>query len=75
MHLIADALREVFGYVCKVIFERFCGWIGHITVKAVTWGKVDLEWGESSESVLAESIGIGVLLVLAAVVWMLGSRL
>jgi hypothetical protein len=40
-------------------FAIVCGWIGHIVVKAFTFGKVDLDWGYSSTgSVLTEWLGL-----------------
>jgi len=40
-----------------------CGWTGHAFVKVVTFGKVDLPWGDDdSESVITEMIGGAVLL-------------
>jgi hypothetical protein len=31
--------------VIECLFFTVCGWIGHVVVKAVTFGKMDLEWG------------------------------
>jgi len=44
------------------LFHSLCGRLGHFVVKAVTFGKVEIEWENSSESVLAEYIGAGILL-------------
>ncbi len=50
----------------ELIIEGFfywvCGWVGHVFVKVITFGKVDLEWGSSSESVITETIGMCALL-------------
>jgi hypothetical protein len=46
----------------------FCGWVGHIFVKAVTLGKVNLDWGRSSESAVTEFIGVSVLVALAVLI-------
>lgn len=69
MHLLIDAFRGLFGFLFELAFHKICGWIGHITVKVLTFGKVEIDWGDSSESILAEMIGVGVLLGLAALVW------
>jgi hypothetical protein len=44
-------------FILEVLFFTVCGWIGHVVVKVVTFGKVDLDWGTGSESVLAEWLG------------------
>lgn len=67
--MLLDAIRAFFVDLGQLVFEKICGWVGHITVKTLTFGKVDIDWGESSESILAECIGIGVLLGIAALVW------
>lgn len=55
-----------------VLLHTVCAWIGYIVVKVVTLGRVDLAWNENDgESVLAEWIGVGVLVlttVIAALV-------
>lgn len=53
----------------ELVICRICGWVGYITVKAVTFGKVELDWGNSSGSFIAELIGAGVLLALALLVY------
>lgn len=55
-------------------FHSLCGRIGHFAVKAVTFGKVEIEWENSSESVLAEYIGAGILLGAAVLVSMILGR-
>lgn len=52
----------------ELVFHTICGWVGYITVKAVTFGKVGLDWGNSSESIITECIGAGVLLALAMLI-------
>lgn len=56
---------RVIHLLIEFVFDTICGWVGYITVKAVTLGKVELERGDSSESVITECIGGGVLLALA----------
>ncbi len=58
----------VIQVLIEVLFYTICGWVGHIAVKAVTFGKVDLDWGNSSESIITECIGAGVLLALAMLI-------
>jgi uncharacterized membrane protein YeaQ/YmgE (transglycosylase-associated protein family) len=57
IHLLAD-----------LVFSTICGWLGYISVKAVTFGKVELDWGNSTESIITECIGAGVLLALAVLI-------
>lgn len=61
--------------IVDILFFSVCGWVGHMAVKILTWGKVDLEWGDSSESVIAEWIGVGVLLALAMLVSVVVGRI
>jgi hypothetical protein len=42
----------------ECLFFTVCGWTGHVVVKVVTFGKVDLDWGSGSESVVAEWLGL-----------------
>jgi hypothetical protein len=48
------------AFIIEILFFSFCGWLGHTVVKIVTLGKVDLDYGDSSESVITEWIGAGV---------------
>ena len=54
--------------VFEFLFDTLCGWIGYVVVKGITFGKIDLEWGSSSESVVAEFIGLGILLGAGALI-------
>jgi|GEM_PF-1280467 len=56
------------AFIVEILFFGFCGWLGHVSVKIVTLGKVDLDYGESSESVITEWIGVGVLLAIAMLI-------
>ena len=58
----------VIQFFIEILFDTICGWVGHIVVKAVTFGKVDLDWGNSSESIITAYIGAGVLLALAMLI-------
>ena len=58
----------VIQLLIEVLFYTVCGWVGHIVVKAATFGKVDLDWGKTSESVITEYIGAGVLIALAMLI-------
>lgn len=51
-----------------IIFDTICGGIGHHFVKFVTLGRVDLDWGEGSGSVLAQWVGVFVLVGLGVIV-------
>jgi hypothetical protein len=52
----------------ELVFHKLCGWMGYITVKTLTFGKVELDWGNSSESIITECIGAGVLLAIAMLI-------
>jgi hypothetical protein len=57
--------------IIEFLFFTVCGWIGHIVVKAITFGKVDLDWDSGSESVLTEWLGFSfVLLIAGLIAWM-----
>ena len=58
----------IIEWIIEVFVYEFCGWIGYITVKAVTFGKVELEYGDSSDSVITMWIGVGVLLAVAMLI-------
>lgn len=55
-------------FIFEVLFSTIFGWVGHVVVKAVTLGKVDLDWGSGSESELSGWIGFFVVLFVAGVV-------
>ena len=61
------------NFIVGLIFHTFCGSIGATFVKIITFGRVDLDWGEGcTESILAEWTGLLVLvglIVLATVLW------
>ncbi len=62
-------------FILECLFFTVCGWIGHVVVKLITFGKVDLEWGAAAESMLAEWIGLFlVLLVAGSIAWMVHDR-
>lgn len=61
----------ILEFIVEYLFFTICGWIGHVVVKALTFGKVDLEWGSGSESVLTEWLGLFFVLVVAGLIaWM-----
>ncbi len=70
MRIFANGFTDmtVLHLIFEFVFYGVCGWVGYITVRAVTFGKVELDWGGSSESVVAEAIGAGVLIALAMLV-------
>ena len=55
----------IFGFLLEVLFFTSCGWVGRIFFKVITLGKVELDYGESSEGVITEFIGLAVLVALA----------
>ena len=64
----------VISWIAEILFDTVCGWVGHWVVKVVTFGKVELDWGTSSESIVAEYIGAGVLLALVLLISLVVGR-
>lgn len=65
-------LMLITEFVAEFLFFTVCGWIGHAVAKLVTFGKIDLDCGASSESVLAEWLGFFFVLFtagFAALLW------
>ena len=60
-------------FLIDIIFHEVCGWVGATFLKIITFGRIDLDWGEGcTESILAECIGLLVLvalIVLAFTMW------
>ena len=52
-------------FILDILFYGVCHWVGVVTVKAITLGKVDLSDEDPSEFFFLEWIGVGVLLVIA----------
>ena len=64
----------ILGFIVECLFFTVCGFLGHIVVKAVTFGKLDLDWGPGSASVLAEWLGCFFVLLLAGLIaWIVHS--
>lgn len=60
--------------IALAVFHVVCGWTGHAFVKVVTLGKVDLPWGDDSEGVITEAIGVAVLLGIVVTVALIFGR-
>jgi hypothetical protein len=54
-------MLHVLEILADVLFHTVCAWVGHIFIKVLTLGSVDLDWREGSESVVCEWTGLGVL--------------
>lgn len=54
--------------ILEVLFYGFCHWVGVVTIKVITLGKVDLSDEDPSEFFFVEWIGVGVLLVIATLI-------
>lgn len=61
------------SFLIDILFHEVCGWVGATFLKIITFGRIDLGWGEGcSESILAEWTGLLVLVgltVLAFTLW------
>ena len=62
----------ILRFIVECLFFTVCGWIGHVVVKTVTLGRVDLDWGSGVESILSEWIGFLFLLLMTGfIAWMI----
>ena len=56
----------------EFLFFIVCGWTGNLVVRVITLGKVNLDWGVDSDSIVTEAIGMIFLLLLGiALFWLL----
>jgi hypothetical protein len=67
-------LEFIFKLIVQIfvefLFYMVCGFVGHVVVKALSFGKVDLEWGHSSDSLVAEFCGLFFFfLIIVIIVW------
>jgi hypothetical protein len=58
----------ILEFIVECFFFTVCGWIGHLVVKLVTLGRVDLDWDSGSESVITAWIGFFFLLLVGGVI-------
>lgn len=58
----------IIAFIFECFFYVACGWFGHVLVKVITLGKIDLEWGADCESFVATIIGIAALLFIGLVI-------
>lgn len=63
----------VISWIVEIFFEALCGWVGYAVVKVITCGKVELDWTNGGESVVASVFGIVFLLMLLFLIaWLTG---
>lgn len=56
----------------QFLFYFVCGWTGNLVVRVITLGKVNLDWGVDSDSIVTEAIGMIFLLLLGITLfWLL----
>jgi hypothetical protein len=58
----------VIEWIIEILFFTFFAWVGHWVVKLLTFGKVKLDYGDSSESVITACIGFAFILGVALLV-------
>lgn len=59
-------------FLIQCLFYIVCGWTGNLVVRVITLGKVNLEWGADSDSIVTEAIGMIFLLLLGITLfWLL----
>ena len=64
----------ILQFIVECLFFTVCGWVGHVVIRVVTLGRVDLNWGSGSESVISEWTGLFFLLLVAGfIAWMIHS--
>lgn len=60
------------GFIFEILFFTICGWVGHVVIKLLTFGKVDFEWGRESGGALTETIGLLIFVFTTGlVVWVI----
>jgi hypothetical protein len=60
-------------FIIEILFFTVCGWVGHIVLKLLSFGRIDLDWGRGAESVAAELFGFFFLLFTAGLIaWIAG---
>jgi len=52
----------VIEWIIEILFFTFFAWVGHWVVKLLTFGRVELEYEDSSESVITGCIGCAFIL-------------
>ena len=55
-------IRFLIEFFIECLFYHACGWLGYMVVKTITLGKVDLDWNEGAESIVAGIVGLAVVL-------------
>ena len=64
----------IFESFIEILFYNVCGFMGHAVVRIVTAGKIKIEWGSGSGSVITEWLGVLFLLIFGgSVVWLFKS--
>tara|TARA_B110000908_G_scaffold172778_1_gene243132 strand:- start:134 stop:331 length:198 start_codon:yes stop_codon:yes gene_type:complete len=58
-------------FIIEILFFSLFGWFGHTIVKIMTFGKIRLEYGDSSGSVITEWIGFGIFLMITILIFFL----
>lgn len=57
---------SIMGHLLEMLVDflrhTILAWVGWAFLKAITLGRVDLDWREGSDSVVCEWIGLGVIL-------------
>jgi hypothetical protein len=56
------------AWIIEMLFQSACGWIGHHLLRIVTFGRVAPDWGDGSESSVAEWVGLMALAATLSVV-------
>ncbi len=69
---MVSLVASFIGWIAEALFHTACGWIGHHLLRIVTLGRVAPEWGEGSESAVAEWVGLmAILVAVSALAWLL----
>ncbi len=66
-HIIACVVGCLMLLLLGCLFLVF-GWVGHVIVRVLTFGKVQLDWHEGGESYLTQLIGAFIVLAIGGLI-------
>jgi hypothetical protein len=68
MNILWLIMGSLLFLVVAMVFFTFCAWVGHLLVRILTLGKVNLDWQHGVEPWLTQEIGFFVLLLIAGLI-------
>jgi hypothetical protein len=67
-HLAAFVAACSLLLVLMTVSTIVCAWFGHLLIKLLTFGRVDLAWKQGSESILTQWIGLFSVLAIGGII-------